>query len=315
MSAFLAALEAMAMLAIIIVVGYILRKVKWTNDKFDTTLSKLTIQVACPALIIGSILTCTELPSMQIALQILGVSALAWVPMLLVAFVLPYIYRVPKCSRGVHQFTLAFGNTGLIGFAVLNTMLGNDAVLYASIFNIPYNVAMFSVGMIMMSSSGEKEVSRKEKLRDLRRNLISPVMIACVVALLLLVLRITDANGIIGQASYLLGQMTAPAAMLITGSSIAKFKVRDMVNDWRAYLTMLGRLLLMPVIMYFVASIFALDSFVVAVLVLVVAMPVASVGTMMCLLYNGDLKAISRCTFLTTILSIASIPLVSVFVL
>ncbi len=315
MDAFLAALSAMAMLFIVMALGFLGRKIGWFTDNFDSILSKATINIACPAMILSSVLSTAEVPSTDTVLLILGVSLLSWVVIIALAWGLPLLYRVPKNTRGAHQFTIAFGNTGFVGFAVVDAILGGNAVLYASIYCIPYNLLMFSVGMVMIASSGDKQVPRKQKLKNIGRNLLSPVMFACVIALFLLLFHVTDPNGIIGNTCELLGQMTAPAAMLVIGSTIAKFKFKDILTSPSSYLTTLLRLLLIPAVMYVVGSFFIADPFLLAVLVLIAGMPVANVGTMMCLMYGGDLATMSRCTFLTTVLSLITIPLVCAFVL
>lgn len=315
MEAFLNAESAMATLFILLALGFFARKSGMVDDSFDTTLSKVVMNITCPAMILNSVLSSTEASSTDTILQILGISCITYVGVLAAAWILPLLYRVPKRSRGPHRFTISFGNTGFIGFAVLGAIMGGQSVLYASIYNIPYNLVMFTVGTAMMASSGDTKMSRADRLKTVGRSLVSPVMLACVVALFLALFHVTDTGGVAGKTCAMLGQMTPPASMLVIGSTMAKFDLKTMLGNASAYVTTFARLLLVPVIVYFVGSFFTTDAFLLASLVMVSAMPVASMGTIMCLTYGGDLTTMSQCTFLTTAFSLVTIPIVAAFVL
>lgn len=315
MEAFLSAESAMATLFILLALGFIARKTGMVDDSFDTTLSKVVMSITCPAMILNSVLSSTESPSTDTILQILGISCITYVGVLAAAVLLPFVYRVSRRSRGAHQFTIAFGNTGFIGFAVLGAIMGGQSVLYASIYNIPYNLIMFTIGTAMMVSSGDVKASRSTQVKNVLHSLISPVMLSCVVALVLALLHVTDTGGVVGKTCQMLGQMTPPAAMLVIGSTMAKFRLKTMLNNASAYVTAFGRLLLVPVIVFFIGGFFTTDPFLLAAIVLVSAMPVASMGTIMCLTYGGDLTTMSQCTFLSTALSLITIPIVAAFVL
>ncbi len=315
MEAFLNAESAMATLFILLALGFFARKSGMVDDSFDTTLSKVVMNITCPAMILNSVLSSTESPSTDTILQILGISCITYVGVLVAAWLLPLAYRVPKRSRGPHRFTISFGNTGFIGFAVLGAIMGGQSVLYASIYNIPYNLVLFTIGTAMMASSGDAKTSRVDQLKTVGRSLVSPVMLACVVALFLALFHVTDTGGVIGKTCAMLGQMTPPASMLVIGSTMAKFDLKTMLGNASAYATTFARLLLVPVIVYFVGSFFTTDALLLASLVMVSAMPVASMGTIMCLTYGGDLTTMSQCTFLTTALSLVTIPIVAAFVL
>ncbi len=314
MEAFLHAGSTMVVLFIVIALGFVARRLKIVNDAFDTVLSKVIMTITCPAMVLHAVLSNTNLPNNDVILQVMFVSLVTFIPIFAVGLVLSRAYRVQENMRGVHAFAFSFGNTGFIGFAVCGAILGNDAVLYAAIYNIAFNLFVFSVGAWMMSSTGTADLSRHDRLIYMRKNLLSPMMITCVVVFALALLHVTD-FGIIGTTCELLGNMTAPASMLVIGSTLARYQVKSMMNNGWVYATALGRLVVAPAIVYFVGGLILSDTHLLATLTLMSAMPVAALGTVMCLTYGGDLKTMSQCTFLTTIFSIVTIPLVTVFIL
>lgn len=188
-------------------------------------------------------------------------------------------------------------------------------MLYGAVFNIPFNVFMFSVGLLFISSTGttKQNHSLADQIKRILKQLFSPCLISCFVAIFLALNHITD-DGYIGKTCALLGQMTVPASMLIIGSSLAKMPLHDMINDGWSYLTAALRLIGIPLLIFYIGRLFITDPFILAVVVILSAMPAASSGTMMCLAYGGDTRVMARGTFLTTILSLVSLPIVALFV-
>jgi predicted permease len=314
MDTFLNAGSTMIMLFITIALGYLARKIHLMDDYFDAAMSKLIMTITCPAMILDSVLSNSQLPSDDVILQVLGVSIVTYLPIFVLAYLIPIIFRAPVNTRGAHSFTIAFGNTGFIGFAVCGAILGSNSVLYASIYNIPFNLFIFSVGAFFMARSGSVRLSRREQLEYLKKNLISPTMITCIVALVLALLHVTD-SGIIGNTCSLIGAMTPPASMLVIGSTLAKYQLGAMLKNKWAYVSALGRLLMAPAIVFFLGGFMISDPYLLATITLVSAMPAAALGTVMCLTYGGDLTTTSQCMFLTTILSIITIPLVTMCII
>lgn len=308
------AASMMAVLVIIVALGYLARKGDLVNDDFDVMLSKVVIWITCPALILDSVLSNGNLPDDAVIWQVFGVSLLGFVPTAVLAVLVTSLYRTSEGAKGAHAFTITFSNVAFIGFAVCSAILGSGSLLYLSIYNLVSTALVWTLGAWFLSRSGTVRLSRREQLAYVKRNLLTPTMIACVLALVLALLHVTD-DGIIGYTCNLLGAMTPPATMLIIGSTLARYRVRDMLVDGWSYLTAAMRLLVAPALVYFVGGLFISDSYVLATLVLVSAMPVAQVGTMMGIAYGGDLLTLSRGMFLTTLLSVVTIPVVTMFII
>lgn len=308
----------MLMLFFIMLCGFVARKKEMTSDSFDGNLSKLVMTITLPATILNSVLSDEHLPSDEVILLMFGYALIYFVIVGILSYVVTRIvYRkLPRPTRGAHAFMMLFGNVGFLGFAVLASVFNKDAILYAAVFNIVFNIVLFSLGVFFVAGSDsetKEKRSLKMQLKAIWAMLTKPVMLASYVAMGLALLHITD-NGPIGQTCDILGGMTVPAAMLIIGSSLAKMPVREMLFDAWSYLTTLIRLVLVPVVVYLVFGLFVADPYLLGILVLLSAMPAASNGTMLCLAYGGDSLTMSRGTFLTTVLSLVTLPCVALIV-
>lgn len=315
METFLDAASTTIILFVIVALGYFCRKMDWMDDRIDSGLSKIITNITCPALIFSSVLSNPSLPDTRFILHILVISTVFYIPILLMAWAAPKLYRTPRSAEGSHQFTIAFGNTGFIGFAVVGAIMDNTAVLYASLYNIVFNVMLFSFGAYFVARSGTVQTTRKTRMKRMVKSLLGPAMISCLIALVLALAGITDEDGIIGNGCELLGAMTPPASMLVIGSTLAKYDFRKMLGDWRIYPTALLRLLGAPAIAFLVAGLMTSDTHLIAALALENAMPAAAMGSILCIVYGGDLETMSKGMFVTTILSVITIPIVAVCVL
>lgn len=118
----------MLILFTIVLLGAIARKTHLMNDDFDALLSRLVMTVTLPGMILNSVLSNTNLPTDSEMFTMLGVSFVVYLCTCTLSFVIVRVfYRgVSLPAQGAHTFLIAFGNTGFIGFAVLEAIFGSD---------------------------------------------------------------------------------------------------------------------------------------------------------------------------------------------
>lgn len=80
-------------------------------------------------MILGSVLTATELPTQAEVWLCLGLSVASTFVMFAVAYGFTLLLRIPDGRRGVYRFMLCFGNVGFIGYPVLSAIFGPDALV------------------------------------------------------------------------------------------------------------------------------------------------------------------------------------------
>ena len=232
-------------LFVIVGVGYAAKRLRFMNDEFDRMLSKLVINIALPGMILGSVLTATELPTQAEVWLCLGLSVASTFVMFAVAYGFTLLLRIPDGRRGVYRFMLCFGNVGFIGYPVLSAIFGPDALVYAAVFNLPFNFFVFTVGAWFLTQDIDGDV----KVQTSWRTFVTPVMLSCVAAVVLTLAGIHHAP-ILGEALNTLGSITTPAALLIIGSSLANLPVRDLIGGPRLWTCSVFRLIVMPAIIW-----------------------------------------------------------------
>ena len=90
---------------------------------------------------------------------------------------------------------------------------------------------------------------------------------------------------------------------------MSQLPLRALLGTPVVYVTTLLRLCLLPVGVHFLCLALGFDLYVTSINTVVIAMPVATYGTILCLKYNRDTTLIAELTFITTLLSMLTIPL------
>lgn len=299
-----AIVSQMIILFIIVIVGYFLTKKKMMDSDFDRKLSTFVINVTCPCLILSSVMGDT-LPDKDLILPLLIVGFATYVLLILGAFLIPRYLPIQTEERGIYSFMLAFGNVGFIGYPIVASIFGANAVFYASILNFPSTLLIFVFGTLFVSGG-------KDKMKFDIHTLYCPAMIASYLSILIVATGYKLPN-VISTPFTLLGNMTVPSALLIIGSSIAQIPIKRMFGSTGIYLMAALRLIIVPLIILYLSRLCRVDSTINDINTILCAMPVASYGTLFCIQYGKGETTMAQGTFLTTLLSVISIPLLTLF--
>ena len=295
-----AVVNQMLVMLILLLLGVLCARIGLIDAAMNKKLSVLVMNVTQSAMILGSAMSLESEVGAKRVLAVLGIAFLALLIVYGLSFVYTFLLRVKRPERGTWQFLATLGNFGFMGFPVVSALLGAQALFYNSLFLIPGMLFTYTVGVVMIRGGGRGELRL--------RSLLSPPLLASVLAAVIVLLRVRFPAFLVTAASTL-GAMTTPGAMLVVGASLGMMSLKDVLGDWKMYVYALVRLLTGPVIVWLVLRLFVSDPLILRVAVLLVAMPSAMNTTMMALQYGGNEKVASRGVFLSTIFSFITIPL------
>ena len=292
----------MVILFTIVVLGYALCKLGYMGDKFDQKLSSIVIDVTCPALILSSVMG-AELPDRSLILPLLGIGFLTYILLLVFGFWVPRFVAKSRDEQGMIGFALMFANVGFIGYPIVSAIFGPKAVFYAALLNIPNTFFIFTAGvMLVKGEHNMKSLSAKV--------LFSPAMIAAFVAALMVAFGVRTPD-IIARPVTMVGNITIPAALMVIGSSMARLPLKEIIGSPKVYVASLLRLVVVPLSVYFLFRFCGVSDVINNINTVIIAMPVASYGTMFCLKYGRNPSLMTEMTFITTLGSILTIPLIT----
>lgn len=300
----MSALIQMFVLFSIVVIGFFSGRIGLIDIEFCRKLSKLIINLTCPCLILSSTMG-GVLPDRTLILPLLGISVITYLFLLLLAYSIPRFMSVKSEERGIYSFMLAFGNVGFIGYPVVSGIFGPEAVFYASVLNMINTICVFVWGVRFVA--GVQQGVFKW------RSLFSPALIATYLSIIIVALG-WQAPRMVAEPLILIGAITVPGSLLIIGNSINNIPLHRMVGSPILYFMTFMRLLVFPLLILYVFRFFGFDSLAVDINTMIIAMPVASFGTMFCLRYGKDDTLMTQGTFISTLFSLLSIPFLTMLV-
>lgn len=289
----------MGILFLIIAIGYAANKFKILTPESNKLLSRVVVNIAMPCTILSSVLSGEVTASGSDAAFFILMAFAAYLLAFLISGPLPWIIRAKKSDNGLYRFMIVFANVGFMGFPVIQAIFGTGAVFYVTLFNIAFSLLCFSIGIIMVAGKGEKLNPRL---------FINPTMVVSVVTVILFYTKL-QVPAVIADTAVLVGKMTTPSAMLIIGSTLAAIPFKQVFGDFRLYTLSVFKLIVVPLITWLALRWFISDPMTLGVLVTLAAMPTASNATMLSMEYGGNETLASKGIFITTLLSVATIPL------
>ena len=281
--------------------GYLAHRLGYLGGETDQKLSKIILNITMPCLIVASVATGDELPGAAEILSVLKVAAVFYGMELLLSAVVPRLLGGTDKQKGVWRYTLVFPNMAFIGYPVAVALFGPEALFYAVILVLPFNLLAYSLGPLMLAG--------RAKFRW--QQLISPCILASLAALVV-ALGHVSLPVIVGECVEFVGSITTPLSLLVVGSLLAGLTVGKVFASPRLWALTAVRLLVLPALLWLLLGWMNVEPPMVAgIAVILMAMPTAVNGSMLSMEYGGDTECMAQITFLTTLVSIITIPVVS----
>lgn len=300
-------LNQMAVIFLLIMVGYFLSRKGIVHQDGSRLLSTLIVNVFNPALIVSGVLGEEKVGTIQDIIQVSILSVIIYVALIVLGILFPKIARVPMDMRTMFNIMIMFSNIGFMGIPVLNGIYGKEAILYITIFIIPFNILVYTYGIFLVTKNME---GRKEKFQI--KKIFNIGVIACFAAILIFATGIKLPDFAVASIDYL-GVVTTPLSMIAIGISLGQTKLKAVFSDIHLYKLAVLKLLLIPVVTAFILKPFVVNEVVLGVTVLLAGMPIANITALLASEYNLDIDLPTRGIVLTTLLSLVTLPIVFLF--
>ena len=290
-------------LFLIMVVGYIMYKRNVIDDAATIRYTKLIMNISLPSQIITAFISNQGIVSNREVITVFGITFVAYAVYAVIGMAFLAITRVPKQQRGTYMFMAMFGNVGFMGFPVISAIFGDEALIYAVIFMVVFNVLVYSIGILLINTNDENKGFNLKKL-------VNMPFIAAVLSIILYFANIKLPDMVMTSFNFM-GNITTPVAMLILGATVATMPIKELFDEWRIYPFIIVKLAIMPLIAIALIQFVNVSELIRGTVIVLSATPVATNATMLAIEYGGDTKLTSKGIFFTTILCMLSIPLLT----
>lgn len=280
--------------------GYLASRLEYLNGETNQRLAKVIMNITMPALIVSAVITGDSLPGPAEILSVLKAAFFFYALQFAVALVVPRFLGGTVKQKGVWRFALVFTNMAFIGYPVVTALFGPEALFYAVILNVPFNILSYTLGPLMLV--GAKQFRW--------RQMLTPCTVAAAMGLFLALTRLRP-PAIVGECLSFVGNVTVPLSLLVVGSLLAGLPMGQVFRSPRLWCLSVLRLLVLPGALFVVLRAVGTEPVLTGIAVTEMAMPVAINGSMLSMEHGGDTECMAQATLLTTAASIITIPLIT----
>lgn len=280
---------------IIMVVGVICFKVGIIDNNTKEKLSRLSTLIVNPILIFMSFQMAYDtalLKNMGILFVLAVISYL--ISILLAHFLL---HEKNGYDLAVEKFAVTYTNCGFIGVPLGYALFGGIGVIYATVFVATFHIFCWTHGILLLDNSGFQP-----------KKLINPCLIAVFGGIICFIFQLKIPENI-AFAMNSIADMNTPLAMLLSGAIMAQLNFRDTLKKGRMFFVVALRLVVSSAIFALLLRFIPIDEQMRVVAAVTAACPSGAMTITMAILYGRDDYYATELFGMTTLLSIATIPL------
>lgn len=301
MSTFQTMLNMQLSLFAIMLLGFFCRKKGMIDNKTRTALSDILINIILPCNIAMSFdmdVSGDLLRSAGIVfVAYMGVQTFTWL-LSRIAFT-----KVPEDKQMVLRHGTITSNAGFLGNPITQGVFGNEGLLYASIAMIPVRIFLWSAGLSLYTKTDSKSV--------VKNLLTHPCVIAVFVGFGIMFAPF-ELPAFMVRTLNSVGGCTTAISMMVIGAILADIDLGHIEWGLLGYYCLL-RLIVIPAVSFVALSLLGLAPMVTGVCTLLSGMPAASLTAVLAAKYGQNYGFASQVVFVSTLLSMITIPLMTLF--
>ena len=210
--------------------------------------------------------------------------------------------REGEKHRGILRFAAVYGNTGFMGLPLIQSALGDEAMMIAVVGLAIFNTATWTHGQALIG--GRARLS-------LKRVVLNPGVLGLVggMALFFTGWRLP---GPVDDAVGYLGSLNTPLAMVVIGGQMAQADLPAVFSVKKLYLVSAVKLLGIPLLTGLALLPFHIDPMIYVAAVILAGCPTAGATSLFAQSMGKDADLAARQVTLSTLLCLATLPLAAV---
>jgi malate permease and related proteins len=289
-------------LVFLILAGVTARKLNLVSEYVKDEVSSLVINITMPLFIISTMSSQKFSGEMLINSGILiAIAASTYVVFILFSKVVSRALGVEGSVRDIFEYVLVFANVGYMGYPVLNLAFGSTGVFYGAVFNIIFDLLVWTYGVwILTRSTGDG---------NRKKFVMNSALIAVVVGFSMFALGIKLPYPV-AKTVEMIGNITTPLSMMFIGFILSEIHFKEFLTEWKSVVLSAFRLLVIPLITMTVLKVLGFKGMMVGVPTVLMAMPASANTAILAARFRSDYKLASKVVFVSTFFSVITIPLI-----
>lgn len=294
-------IETTLTLFLLMGVGFFLKRMNMVGDHFQADLSAYVMKIALPLFILSGTMVDIPRDIYHLVLQMFLISIGYFVVAIILSKGVGGFFKLLHEHKGPYEFASIFSNIGFMGYPIVQMLLGDSAIIYVAIFNITFNIVMWSYGVSIFSGGFELKLNK----------ILSPQLLAAVLGITMAFLGI-ELPALLKPFITTLGSTATPFAMIILGMMVSNIHYKEFFEDIRYFIMSGYRLIIMPAITYGLLYLLGFREEMLALPVILAGMPVATNGVVICLFYKKDVPTMAKIVVISTLLFLLMVPIYAI---
>lgn len=293
-------MEEIIKLFVIMFMGYTVVKAGLMKSSESKSVSVIMVYLVIPCVILNAFQV-EYTPDVQKGLLLACAAAVA---VHILFLLLTAILKKPLHLDVIERATLIYSNAGILVIPLVQELLGQEYVIYSS--------AYIAVQLILIWTHCKNMLCEEDKL-EWKKVLLNVNIISIIAGVVLFIFRIQLPSGA-QDVLNMMNNMIGPLGMLLAGMVIAEVPLKTVFTRKRIYLSAALRLFIYPVFVLGLMKVIQTfasiqDSKQILLTVYLASItPACATVTSMAQLYDKDAAYSSSLYVLTTLLSIATMP-------
>jgi predicted permease len=292
-------------IAIIIALGFVLGKRGWIDEHTNKKLINLLLMVAMPCALFSAFPEVFHMDALWLLVWGLGAGGLIFLIMIILSKLL-FMKRFSRKNHFEYQFAFVFNNAVFLGYPLVSAIFGADGLISYAGFVLVFNLMLFGYGVMLFEE--------KFDIKYIGRALINPNIIAVLLGALAFVFSFQLPTPIASSIGYL-GAIMTPLSLICIGYMLSRAQLGKVFRNRKIILTCLAQLVLGPLIAFGTMKLIGAPDSVLAIIVLIQALPTATTLGLFAEKYSRDTENASGLVVVSTILSAITLPIVVFLVL
>ena len=293
-------------------------------------ISGIIVNVTNPTLLICSAFREGPKASLRELATALIIFLIIYAILIAVSFLIPRILRVPNKYHYSYNMLTVFGNVGFIGIPLASAVLGTESLIFVSIYNLIYNVLIYTFGISVLQKAAARQAAAiggsdanmqnidtaQAAFSDTHtarwKKIINAGTISAA-ATIIFYLADFPVPDIVPSTLNYMGQSTTLLSMLVLGASVAQMTLKDIFSHPKLYGFVLLRQILIPIGCIVLFRPIINNTLILNTMALMLAVPAGNLPLMLSKQLHAEGETISQGIILSTLLSLVTIPAVSLF--
>ena len=293
-----------AILCVMILLGFTLTKVGLVKIEAKGSISNLLVYLVVPCMIINSYITEFD---QEVVTNLLWCFLFTFICFVIVTiFIMSNTFFWKTEQKNILRFAMIFSNAAYMGFPLIQALFPENGIIYASSFVTIFNIYLWTFGYALVSKSFNPKKIAFSILK-------TPVIYALIIGLIIFFTQAKIPSYVQSTLSTI-GNMNTPLSMFLIGMIITQIKFKNIVKNVYMWMTIFFKLVLVPLLSFAIIYIFKitindLETLMLQVIFILMSCPCVSITSVFAIQFKYDEEVAAGSVVISTLLSLVSLPL------